>query len=183
MDENTNVSQGGHSVDEYSDLRPLVRIIPADWDKHRINWLWNNLRGEEYAFDDPGKDNPHVFLASLFQECNECYEYGDEGYVVAQGIVPMVNANLHFAMWGEVNPGEVIDTARKLMGSLFARWKLKRITAMFPGFNKKASRFCTLLGFKYEGELRQAFLKNRQYHNLHMYGILREEFFKREVKH
>jgi hypothetical protein len=160
-----------------------LRRITPEWKPERIQWLWEKLQTQEYAFDDPGRGRGDFFLARLFDPNTISFEFGEDGMVFATEIIRKVNAVIHFAVWGEVDQRDLILTARELLSFLFQEYGLVRVTGMIPSFNKATIRLATICGFKYEGEMRKAFLKNGTYHNLHIYGILRDEFMKREVLH
>jgi hypothetical protein len=183
MDDNPNVSQMRSSDSTLSPVRSLTRIIALEWPPARLEWIWNMIQTQDYAFDDLSKGNAQVFLGPLFNDMNEWYEIGDDGIVMINGIVPKCQAFIHFALWGDIDIRELFPLQRELFNDLFQRHELNRLTAFIPAFNKQAIRFATLTGFKYEGELRKVFLKHGTYHNTHFYGLLRSEFYLREVKH
>ena len=166
-------------------VRSLTRIDPNAWPAERLEWLWHKLLTQDYAYDDLAEAlGPKAFLTQLFQFNSEWYELEDDGLAVISGILPKCNAIVHFVVWGEVEMQELFPIQRWLFDDQFTRWQLNRITGYIPSFNRQAIRLATLTGMKYEGELRQAFLKHGTYHNLQIYGILRSEFYRRnEVKH
>jgi len=158
----------------------LTRIIATEWAPARLEWLWKMIQTQDYAFDDLAKGDAQAFLGPVFNDMNEWYEIGDDGIVMINGIVPKCTAFVHFAMWGDIEIRELFPLQHELFHSLFQRYALNRLTAFIPAFNKQAIRFAQLSGFRYEGELRKAFLKHGVYHNTQFYGILREEFYRRE---
>jgi RimJ/RimL family protein N-acetyltransferase len=52
----------------------------------------------------------------------------------------------------------------------------KRLTINVPRFNRGAQRLAGAIGFKREGVLREAFLKNGTLHDLIVYGLLVKEW-------
>jgi hypothetical protein len=140
------------------------------------------LMTQDYAFDDLAKNNPQVFLGQLFDPMSEWYECGDDGLASFNGIIPRLSAFFHFVIWGDLGVRELFPLQRALFDDMFKRHQLNRLTAFIPAFNKQAIRMATISGFRYEGEMRKAFLKHGVYHNVHFYGLLREEFYKREVR-
>lgn len=180
MDENTNDVEMRCSNGASSSVRALKLINPHTWPEERLHWLWGHLQTQDYAFDDPGLALGHkAFLVPLFDANSEWYEIGDSGIAVASSIVPSVNAVFHYAVWDDITMQELFPMARELFNGLFTRYGLNRITGYIPVTNKDAVRMATLAGFRYEGELRKAFLKNKVYHNLLIYGLLRTEFYAR----
>jgi len=183
MDEHTDVSEVRPGEREPSSIRALTRIDTQTWPAARVEWLWHKLLTQEYAFDDLAmKIGPNAFLSQLFLANSEWYEIGDVGLVAVTGIIPTCNALVHYVVWDEIEPRELLQLQHQLFADLFERYQLNRLTAYIPVFNKPAIRMATLSGFKFEGEIRKVFLKNGVYHNIHIYGMLREEFQKREMR-
>lgn len=179
MDDNTTLSEMQRSIDEHIALRALTRIVPDKWSPQRLQWLWECLMTQDYAYDDLAKGNPQAFLGPLFAGMGEWYEIGNSGLILVNGIVPKCNADIHYVVWDvELSVKDILALARTVMDDLFIRLELNHLTAFIPAFNKQAIRLATLNGFKYEGELRKVFLKNGKYHNVQIHGILREEFYR-----
>lgn len=180
MDETSNVPEVQRSEHEHSAVRALKQIDPSNWDPKRLQWLWKCILTQDYAIDDPGVAlGPQAFLGQLFAPNSEWYEVEDWALVAVSGIIPCVNAIIHFVTWDEFEIADVIAIQHYLFTDMFTRHDLNRITAYIPAFNKQAIRLATISGMRYEGELRKAFLKHGRYHNLQIFGILRDEFFKK----
>jgi RimJ/RimL family protein N-acetyltransferase len=183
MDNNTDVPEVQRSEPELRPLRAL-RIEPKAWNPARLEWLWKCLQTQDYAFDDfAQKLGPEAFISPLFNPASVWYELGNVGIAAFTGIQRDSNAMFHFALWDEVDPRELFMLLRELFGEMYKVYNLRRVTAMIPAFNKQAIRAATINGFKYEGEMRKAFLKRGTWHNVQIYGLLKEEFTKREVLH
>lgn len=143
-------------------------------------WLWNHLKKEDYAFDDISRGKHEVFLYKLFQAGNETFEFGDHGLFMLEGIVPHVSTIVHHCIWNkEVNFREVVKASRELLDYCFTFHHVNRISTIIPQMNKYAMKMATFMGFKYEGEMRQAWLSGGRYHSLLIYGLLRKEFYSR----
>jgi RimJ/RimL family protein N-acetyltransferase len=184
MDEQGNVSQVRSGGGSPGSIRALKRINPHTWPEDRLKWLWEHLKTQDYAFDDISMLMGHqAFLIPLFNKDAEWYEIGDSGIAGMISILPRVSAVFHYAVWDDIGIQELFSLQRQLFDDIFTRWELNRITAVIPSFNKQAVRMATLAGFKYEGEFRKSFLKDGTYHNLFIYGLLRDEFNKRERSH
>ena len=97
-------------------------------------------------------------------------------------IIPGLSAIFHYAVWDDIASRELFPLQHELFDDMFQRFNLNRITGYIPAFNKQAIRMATIAGFRYEGEMRKAFLKNGVYHNLQIHGLLRSEFYAREVR-
>lgn len=161
----------------------LKRIDTPRWPPERLQWLWEQTMKEDYASDDIGAATPEFFISNLFLGNSRHYEFGDDAYIAILNIIARVNADMHFAVWGNVSIPTIVDCHTQLAREMFDHEGLNvnRLTAYIPAFNKKMIRFATVLGYKYEGEIRKIFLKNGQYHNLFIYGLLQEEWIRRKV--
>jgi len=180
MDNNTAVSEVQRVSSQRGDLRLLRRVNhldASDANKRRIEWLWKQLQTQDYWFDDFTRGKPELFIATLFAPDTEHYEVGDDGYACVTQIRPECEAYVHFAVWNvQRDISLTLAAARELLDHLFATYQLNRITATMPVFNQKAIKFATLLGFKYEGDVRKVVRKNGVFYNLCVYGLLRDEY-------
>lgn len=67
------------------------------------------------------------------------------------------------------------EAARLMINYGFQQLNLHRISSSAFGFNERSIKFHKKVGFREEGRLLQAIFKNGQYHDLVLFGILREE--------
>ena len=182
MDGHTDLLTVRHSERARTSVRDrLKRIDPARYDPTRLQWIWEQVVKEDYASDDISVGNFEVFISNLFMGNARHYEYGDEAYIVLLNIIARCNADIHFAVWGEMSMQEVAGCHDVLADEMFNGLEVNRFTAYVPAFNKKMTRLATILGYRYEGEIRQIFLKNGTYHNLYVYGLLKSEWLRRKV--
>jgi RimJ/RimL family protein N-acetyltransferase len=68
------------------------------------------------------------------------------------------------------------EATRLLIDYGFQQLNLHRISSSAFAFNERSIKFHKKVGFQEEGRLRQAIFKNGQYHDLMLFGILREEW-------
>jgi RimJ/RimL family protein N-acetyltransferase len=68
------------------------------------------------------------------------------------------------------------EATRLLINYGFQQLNLHRISSFAVAFNERSIKLHKKVGFWEEGRLRQAFFKNGQYHDLVLFGILREEW-------
>lgn len=161
----------------------MLQRIELESFQDKIEWLWDRVKEQSYAFDDLTKGNSQSFLLALFRPDSRHW-YCDSGMASITDIQPQMNANLHFMLWDRMYPTlQLLLDANQVMGEAFDEFSLSRITATIPSFNVPAARLANLLGMKYEGSMREAFLHEGKYHDTFIYGILRREFFaKQEVR-
>lgn len=141
-----------------------------------MEWIWKHVQAEKYSSDDPGDANASLFLANLFAPCTEHYEYGDAGYIAVLNLLAGVNADIHFCMWDEVSTREIYALHAWIYQHLIETWDIHRMTAYIPAFNAQARRLAIVMGYKYEGTVREMFLKGEKFYDLEIYGLLRPEF-------
>ena len=165
------------STIEASKLNPLLKLVePNVYPKEKVQALWDHLKNEEYAFDDLTKDDSLSFVTQLLLPNNLHFEVGNMEGLVVVNLTPKVNGTLHFAIWGDLSVTRLNSAAKSLASWLFDNYGLNRLTACIPQSNDKAKRMAILLGMKYEGTMREAFLSNGVYLNVLFYGVLRSEF-------
>jgi len=68
------------------------------------------------------------------------------------------------------------EAAKLVINYGFQQLNLHRIYSTAVAFNERSIKFHKKIGFREEGRLRQAMFKNGQYHDLVLFGILREEW-------
>jgi RimJ/RimL family protein N-acetyltransferase len=79
-------------------------------------------------------------------------------------------------LWGR---GIGSTALRLLLDYAFTVQGLERISAEVYGFNTRSQRLMERVGFQKEGILRQHELQNGKRQDLHVYGILKPEFYER----
>lgn len=142
----------------------------------RINWLWDKVRDQGYAFDDSVKGNSQAFLAALFNPAS-AHWFNESGMVSLVNIQSGLNADVHFMCWDpQYSKREMFLDARQLFEEAFEEFNLVRVTATVPHFNQGSAKLCLLLGMKYEGAMRSCFRHEGKLYDLLIYGLLKEEF-------
>lgn len=78
--------------------------------------------------------------------------------------------------WGK---GYGSDGMNLLIKFVFEQMNINKVKLNVYSFNKRAIRCYEKLGFKLEGVLRQELFRDGQYHDIHIMGILKDEYFKK----
>ena len=156
----------------------LVRCTPINPDKYpRMQRLWEHIQTQDYAFDDFSRGSIETFALSLLDKGSLHFEVDDRGYIVVRNLLYSDNPNIHFCVWDRsMQMREIIACGQEIIDFLFRRLKVARVSAWIPTYNRQATRFATLLGFRYEGEQRNAILFHEKHYNVQMYGLLRSEW-------
>ena len=80
--------------------------------------------------------------------------------------------------WGE---GYGTEACERLVAYAFAERNLHRVTARVVEGNEGSKRIWETLGFEHEGVLRDAEFVNGAYRDVHVYGVLADEWRERDV--
>jgi RimJ/RimL family protein N-acetyltransferase len=169
---------GIHHVDfQAFGLTRVTPINPDTYAPERMEWLWEKIKTQDYAFDDFSRNDPVVFALQLADKGSLHFEVGDSAYVVLKGLLQSDNPSIHFCVWDkDLAIRDVLQVGREIIDFSFKRLKVHRITASMPVYNRQAIKFATLLGFRFEGELRDAILYHDKHHNVRVYGLLRDDW-------
>lgn len=145
--------------------------------KERAQEMWEHVCKLDYVFDDFTMGKPEAFLASLFAPNSEIFDLEGKGLLAVHSIIPKLSAVIHLVVWDEsLKPGRILQLFKGIARRLFEKYHLSRISAGIPLPNKQAQRLTMLAGFKYEGTIRRGYLYKGSYHDVLLYGLLRQEF-------
>lgn len=156
------------------EYRPLVLT------KGKLEYLWDRMRMYPQVFDDIIPRTFEVFKETMLAPTNQFYEILDKGEILglaaATQVRPTLDANMHLVMFDRRLRGRepVLLAALRDFG---IRAKLRRMTVVLPEDNKTAIKLVERLGFRLEGVMRKAHLRDGIYRDYHIYGILAEELY------
>jgi hypothetical protein len=156
------------------EYRPLVLV------KGKLEALWNRMSMYPQIFDDVIPRTFEAFKETMLAPTNQFYEIveGDEtiGLAAATQVRPTLDANMHVVMFDRRLRGRepVLLGALRDFG---IRAKLRRMTVALPEDNRTAIKLVERLGFKLEGVMRKAHLRDGIYRDYHIFGILAEELY------
>src|SRR5207245_1310267 len=103
----------------------------------------------------------------------QIYSEQPVGVVMLEQITLPVGAVLHYATWAEVSPIDKRKALNEILSFSFEQLKLERLTFPVPWLNQVARRQALSIGAKYEGSIRHAWLKNGEFYDLEIYGLLK----------
>ena len=181
MDTNRDNAEvhGGFDVDSH--FRILKPIASTKLDGVRVEWMWRKIQEQETLLDDLSKDRGDAFIQLMMATNVVKWELGDNGLLLLSNIVPKVSAQVNVVVWDDPSIELIISGARELFNFAFNLLRLHRLSAPIGSFDKNARRIAILLGFKFEGEQREACPRNGKFHNLSLFGLLDREYRAREV--
>lgn len=178
MDNNTGVSEVRPSGSGIQDFSHVTLLDPDKVPGELMNELWEYIKTQAYAFDDFSRNDPTVFAFMLAEPGTLHFILGDKsGYALVHNPLAGRDADIHFILWDRnYKFTDVIKAANEVLGYLFNVKGVERVSGRIPSYNDLAKRIAVLCKFKFEGCVRHGILYKGKYHNVEMYGLLREEF-------
>jgi hypothetical protein len=177
------IGYGLGNVDVIRDLG-LTLVTPLNtplMDPQDLVEIWNHVSTQEYEFNDFERGNAQGFIVRLLDMRHLHIIIGKmQGYCILLNAWCGDSPELHFCIWDqEMSRTEVLRAAGQVMKFVFSQLNAVRVTAFIPVFNPEAAKLATILGFRFEGELRKGVLWQGKHHNVSIYGLLKEDWNKR----
>jgi len=155
------------------DVRKLI------YTPENIKFLFQKFRDSAESFSDELPDDIVAFTIWL-GTMPVVMEFGSEdapiGVLLFDSVTPGLGANCHVLLWdksGEYK--ELLKATRIALAAVMKAHKLMRVTCLIPEFNARTQIFAKHVGFKKEGHIRCATLKDGQPIDALIYGLLRED--------
>jgi L-amino acid N-acyltransferase YncA len=138
------------------------------------------MRQYPQVFDDVIPRTFEAFKEGMLAPTNQFYEIvqGEEtlGLAAATQVRPRLDANMHVVMFDRRLRGRE-PVLLAAMRDFALRAQLRRMTVILPEDNRTAIKLVGRLGFKLEGVVRKAHLRDGIYRDCHLFGILAEELY------
>lgn len=173
MDNDANIPQmHGSESNVFANrvLRPVDVTVQTEMED-----IWNHISKLDYCYDDQTEGDARIWLVKCMLPSTRLYRIGDVGVIQLEDIT-RVNATVHHALWGEISHEQRRKAMSELFDIVFNELKLVRLTTNVPTTNVIAKRTALGAGFKFEGCLRQFWLKQGKLYDVELYGILRSEY-------
>ena len=188
MDQHDDISEMRSSVGSSDAVRnlgltlatPMNTLVMSDED---LELFWRFVQTQDYMFSDFERGNREGFLMRLRDMRHLHLDLNGAGYCLILNAWCCDTPELHFCVWDpKITIQYIIDTGTQILNFVFREMKAARVTGMIPVNNKRAMKFATLMGFKYEGCMREAFLFFGHRYDVHCYGILQREWEQRQAR-
>lgn len=156
----------------------VTELTPIDVDaytREQAEKLWAKVKDQELAFDDYTRGRGDIFAARLCALDSLAFDL-PEGLALVERIVPKLSADVHFYLWQNVGEQQVVERGRDVVRHMFEKVGIHRLSAYIPAFHQVAQRIARRIGFKYEGAIREQVLVNGKYHDVHVWGLLEQEY-------
>src|SRR4029077_15853247 len=155
-----------------------VAFRPLVLSKGKLEYLWAQMRQYPQVFDDVIPRTFEAFKDGMMAPTNQFYEFlqGEDtiGLAAATQVRVRLDANMHLVLFDRRLRGRE-DVIKAAMLDFARRAQLRRMTVSLPEDNKTAIKLVQRLGYKLEGVMRKAHLRDGIYRDYHIYGILGEE--------
>jgi len=162
-------SRATTSEQQQLDWAPLVLT------EQKIQYLWEQISKFPQVFDDFSKGNYREFASQFFNRTNVFIDIGpDLGLAAGFNVRPGLDAVLHLVMFDRRLRGREV-LFKDIMRYYFRVFNLRRMTAAIAADCVPGIKLIERLGFKHEGTMRHAVLRDGRYHDWKFYGMLREE--------
>jgi hypothetical protein len=161
----------------------FVRLLPLNKDTLPIelfDQMWERIEKADYAFEDFFKGSKEAFVAGMLAGGTYNFEIPGEIFCQLTFAGQGTNAMLHFITLSTGPTAPLVEASSELFWFAFEQIGVQRITAYIPSFNQKVIRLATLMRMKFEGVMRKAFLYNKEYWDIHIYGLLATEYKRRD---
>jgi hypothetical protein len=162
------------------DSQPDIGELRLKWEvlvltKEKLDHLWEQVRQFPKVFDDFSKGNFDDFARRFFIPNNVFIDIGPGlGLAAGFAVKPGLDAVLHLVMFDRRLRGREM-VFREIMSYFFKHLRLRRMTAMIADDCQTAIKLVERLGFKEEGRMKRAVLRDGKLHDQLIYGILVEE--------
>lgn len=178
MDSNVAISEV-HSEQPNLHTSRVLTLVDVTIEKE-MEEIWNHVSKLDYFFDDLTDGKPHIWIMRCLLPTSRLYRIADVGIVQLEDICPPIGATIHYSLWSEVP----LDVGRHALSEVFEivfeELKLQRLTGVIPTSNPLARRLALSTGLRFEGCLRQAWLRHGKFYDLEIYGMLRSEYERRK---
>jgi RimJ/RimL family protein N-acetyltransferase len=162
------------------DPQPTLSYRPLVLTKGKLEFIWDRLRQYPQIFDDVIPRTYEAFREGMMSPTSQFYEFvlGEEiiGLAAATQVRPRLDALFHVVMFDRRLRGRE-EVMRAALQDFAVKAKLRRLTVVLPEDNRTGIKLALRIGFKLEGVMRKAHLRDGVYRDYHIYGQLLEELF------
>ncbi len=160
--------------------------LPDNWSTFTCSWdnlvnVWEKLNQFPILFDDDVRGDFKSFIRDMMSSSSIILLTGDYGICEISNIVPYRDCRVHLTFWDRRFRGRDTE-CRMVLKWIFDTVKLHRATIEVVSIAHSTINFIKALGFRREGVIRESYPYNNRLLDVHVFGILRDEVFKEEVK-
>lgn len=159
--------------------------LPSNWDtfictKEALADVYSRLMQFPILFDDSIRGDYEAFVRDMINPDSVVLKTGDYGICRISDVLVNRDAEVHLAFWDRRFRGR-LEECQQANKWIFDKLGLQRLTIIVPAIATNTQHFIKALGFKREGVMRDAWMYDGKFMNLHVFGILREEVFREEL--
>lgn len=144
-----------------------------------VAWIWERVRTYRTLFSDLGRKDTQSFIDRLLSIDSMWFQVTKDqelvGIMFASEFRDMSDCDAHFFFFDK-KPKSKIKMVRAFLRWIFTEMPtLSRVSVRVPEIYFSTKRLVTHIGFKEEGIKRRAMLIGGRWHNVTLFGLLREE--------
>lgn len=157
-------------------LKPTEGMTGEEMEK-----LWLKVQTQDYAFDDFSRGSRQAFVMNLVQPASHHVLVDDSAYCNVRNVWPESSCDIHFVCWDRTYPfSSLLEAGKQMLDWLFNTQQVHRVGAFIPKNNPLATRFATVMGFKWEGTLRECTKFHDQFIDVDISSMLKQQFERRQ---
>lgn len=148
---------------------------PLVLSQKNIEVMWKQNMELPHVFDDLTHDTQEEFMGWLASPKNVFYEIGDMlGVVSITNVRPRLDGLLRFVMYDRKLRGKE-NVMVEILRDVFRSFALRRLTSIVPRSRETEFNLLMRIGFRKEGRMREASMRDGGYEDLAIMGLLAEE--------
>lgn len=167
---------------EHNDEEPITRFVyPMPLSIDNLKEVWERSKEHTTLFSQEVRADFNKFISLFVKEGRNGIEATGLFWVVDDfvGVFYMTeimdhDALVHYSFFDGRFKGRA-ELARRMLKFAFEKFNFVRLTAVVPVYAPPALTFARLVGFSEEGRKRKAILYKDSWHDLILFGVLREE--------
>lgn len=141
---------------------------------------WQFAQTQEYMFSDFERGNREGWIARFRDMRHLHFDVGGDGYCIVLNAWCCDSPEIHFCIWNPRRPFALtLRACEQVLSFVFGQMRAMRVGSFIPDTHKQAIKLATLLGFKFEGCIRQSYLFFGKRYDAHAYGLLASEWRQR----
>ncbi|MDE1919044.1 MAG: GNAT family N-acetyltransferase, partial [Sphingomonadales bacterium] len=132
-----------------------------------IELWWQIAQTQEYMFTDFERGNREGWIARFLDMRHLHFDIGGDGYCIVLNAWCCDSPEVHFCIWNAQRPQQTLKASEQVLNFVFGEMGAQRIGTFIPDTNKPSIKLATLLGFKFEGCIRSAYLYFGKRYDMH----------------
>lgn len=170
-----------NEVSQEKGLTLAIPLNPQIMNDDEIEAWWQVCASQDYMFSDFERGNREGWIARFKDMRHLHLALGADGYCILLNAWCCDTPELHFCLWNTKRPvRDTVKVGEQILNFVFEEMHATRIGSFIPENHKNAIKLASMLGFKFEGCIRQGFRFHERSYDVHAYGLLASEWLARK---